>query len=118
MSTFYYAPQTTSVSDMYNHQTMYGKNMDVLDASRVAQFKRDTDNAFGAVQVALNYHTSKIQILQSQIGNIQDENLALRRMLVWVQSHYPEAMHALNCTMKVHAVLDKANQTDDVMESP
>jgi hypothetical protein len=51
--------------------------------------------------------------------HIRDENIALGRMLDWVNSHYPEAMYALECTMKVHAVLDKSNQPDDgVMQSP
>jgi hypothetical protein len=117
MSLFYYSPQVTSVTDQYTNHS--GKFMEVVDNTRVGQFKRDTDRAFLDVNTTLEYHTSEIQKLRSKLEYVHDENIALKRMLDWVNSHYPEAMHALDCTMKVHAVLDKSNQPDDgEMQSP
>jgi len=93
--------------------------MDVLDNARVAQFKRDTDAAFTTVASELQRMESILHQFKEEGRYIRNENTALRRMLDWVSSHYPEAMHALDCTMKVHAVLDKSNQPDDgEMQSP
>ena len=114
---FNYSPQVTSVSEPYF--THSGKTMDVLDNARVAQFKRDTDAAFETVAWELQNMKAILHQFKEEGRHIRDENIALGRMLDWVNSHYPEAMYALECTMKVHAVLDKANQPDDgVMQSP
>jgi len=106
MSRFYYSPQVTSVTDQYTSHS--GKRMEVLDNTRVGQFKLDTDRAFLDVNTTLEYHTSEIQKLRAHVSAVHHENKTLRRMLDWIDSHYPEAIHALDTTMQVTAKFNEA----------
>jgi hypothetical protein len=115
---FYYSPKVTSIADPYSSYNSDGTKF-IVNEPNLVQFKHDTDEAFRNVASTLHKIEALLYQFKSEGAHIRDENIALRRMLEWVNSHYPEAIHALDCTIKVHAVLDKANQPDDdVMESP
>jgi hypothetical protein len=115
---FYYAPRVTSVADPYSSYTSGGTKF-IINEPNLVQFKQDTDEAFRSVATHLQTLATELHQFKIEGRHIKDENIALKRMLDWVNSHYPEVIHALDCTMKVHAVLDKSNQPDDgVMQSP
>jgi len=115
---FYYSPKISSIADPYSSYSSGGVKY-IINEPNLVQFKQDTDEAFRSVASTLMDMETLLYQFKSEGTYIRDENIALRRMLDWVNSHYPEAIHALDCTMKVHAVLDKANQSDDgVMQSP
>lgn len=115
---FYYSPKVTSIADPYSSHNSGGVKF-IINEPNLVQFKQDTDEAFRSVTIHLQTLEAQLHQFKAEGKHIRDENIALKRMLDWVNSHYPEAIHALDCTMKVHAVLDKANQPDDgVMQSP
>jgi hypothetical protein len=115
---FYYSPKVTSIADPYSSYNSDGTKF-IVNEPNLVQFKQDTDEAFKSVATQLQTLEAQLHQFKAEGRYIRDENIALKRMLDWVNSHYPEAIHALDCTIKVHAVLDKANQPDDdVMESP
>ena len=115
---FYYAPRVTSIADPYSSYNSGGTKF-IVNEVNLVQFKQDTDEAFRSVATQLQTLEAQLHQFKAEGKHIRDENIALKRMLDWVNYHYPEAIHALDCTMKVHAVLDKSNQPDDgVMQSP
>lgn len=118
MNMFSYNPIAYKVADSYQNYNTGGTKA-VLSENDIVQFKNDTDNAFRSVQNVLQDHYNALTQFRLTIDSLRLENQAAFKSLAWIEQHYPEAMHALDCTMKVHAVLDKANNLgDDVMESP
>ena len=115
---FYYAPKVTHIADPYSSYNSGGTKF-IVNEVNLVQFKQDTDEAFRSVASSLMDMETVLHQFKHEGRHIRDENIALKRMLDWVNAHYPEAIHALDCTMKVHAVLDKANQPDDgAMQAP
>ena len=118
MNTFTYSPTAYRVAETYQNYSNGGIKQ-VLNENDIVQFKSDTDNAFRQVQNVLQDHYNALTQLRFTIDSLRQQNQAAFKSLAWIEQHYPEAMHALDCTMKVHAVLDKANNLgDEVMESP
>lgn len=118
MNIFTYSPTAYKVADSYQNYNTGGTKA-VLCENDIVQFKNDTDNAFRGVQVVLLDYYNEMVKLSVALDSLKLENQAAFKALAWIEQHYPEAMHALDCTMKVHAVLDKANNLgDEVMESP
>jgi hypothetical protein len=115
---FHYYPQATKVADPYQNYSTGGTKY-VLDEHAIVQFKSDTDQAFRSVATQLQTLEAQIHQFKAEGKHIRDENIALKRMLDWVNFHYPEAIHALDTTMKVTVKLDEANDYGDaVMEAP
>jgi hypothetical protein len=109
---FSYNPIAFKVADTYqNYNT--GGTRPILSDNDIVQFKNDTDKAFRDVQDAIYAHVNELNLLRDAFDDLVKQNSAAFQSLAWIEQHYPEAMHALDCTMKVHAVLDKANQSDD-----
>jgi hypothetical protein len=118
MRSFQYKPIAYKVADSYQNYNTGGTKA-VLSENDIVQFKNDTDKAFHDVQDAIGEHLNELSVLRVAFTELQKESRAAFQSLAWIEHHYPEVMHALDCTMKVHAVLDKANQNgDEVMESP
>ena len=118
MNTFSYNPIAYKVADSYQNYNTGGTKA-VLSENDIVQFKNDTDTAFRNVQIVLQDHYNEMFKLHVALDSLKQANKVAFESLAWIEQHYPEAMHALDCTMKVHAVLDKANNLgDDVMESP
>ena len=118
MNTFTYNPIAYKVADSYQNYNTGGTKA-VLNDNDIVQFKNDTDKAFGQVQNVCNDHRNELFKLTGELESLKKANRVAFESLAWIEQHYPEAMHALDCTMKVHAVLDKANQSDDgAMQAP
>jgi hypothetical protein len=112
MRSFHYSPTTHKVADTYQNYTT-GGTQNILAPNEVVQFKSDTDKAFGKVMEVFNDHHNELFKLNVEFESLKMANKVAFESLAWIEQHYPEVMHALDCTMKVHAVLDKANQPDD-----
>ncbi len=118
MNTFTYSPTAYKVADTYQNYNTGGTKA-VLNDNDIVQFKNDTDKAFRDVQIVLQDHYNELFKLNVALDSIKQANKVAFESLAWIEQHYPEVMHALDCTMKVHAVLDKANQSDDgAMQAP
>lgn len=118
MRTYHYSPTTYKVADTYQNYSN-GGTQNILVPNEVIQFKSDTDREFGKVMEVFNDHHNELFKLNVELDSLKLANQAAFQSLAWIEQHYPEVMHALDCTMKVHAVLDKANQNgDEVMEFP
>lgn len=118
MRTYYYSPTTHKVADTYQNYSN-GGTQNILVPNEVIQFKSDTDREFHKVQEVLNDHHNELFKLNVELDSLKMANKVAFESLAWIEQHYPEVMHALDCTMKVHAVLDKANQSDDgAMQAP
>lgn len=112
---FYYAPKVANIADPYTNYNSGGIKY-VINEPNLVQFKQDTDEAFRSVATQLQTLESLLYQFKSEGIHIKDENIALRRMLDWVISHYPEAIHALDTTMRVAAKFDEAtDDTEDVI---
>jgi len=115
---FNYYPKVTNIADPYSNYNSGGVKY-ILNEPNVVQFKTDTDEAFRSVATQLQTLEAQIHQFKAEGKHIRDENIALKRMLDWVNFHYPEAIQALDSTMKVTVKLDEANDYGDaVMEAP
>ncbi len=115
---FYYAPRVTHIADPYSSYNSGGTKF-IINEPNLVQFKQDTDEAFRSVATQLQTLEAQIHQFKEEGTYIRDENIALRRMLDWVNSHYPEAIQALDSTMKVTVKLEEANDYGDItMEAP
>lgn len=118
MNTFTYSPIAYKVSETYQNYSNGGTKQ-VLNDNDIVQFKNDTDTAFRNVQIVLQDHYNALTQLRLAADSLKLENQAAFQSLAWIKHHYPEVMHALDCTMKATVVLDKANNLgDEVMEAP
>ena len=112
---FYYTPKVTSIADPYSSYNSGGTKF-IVNEPNLVQFKQDTDEAFRSVATHLQTLTTELHQFKIEGRHIKDENIALRRMLDWVSSHYPEAIYAMDTTMRVAAKFDKAtDDTEDVV---
>lgn len=118
MRVFTYTPNAYKVAETYQNYSNGGPKQ-ILNENDVVQFKNDTDRAFQSVQEVLVEHQNELYNLRTSLFALQAENKAAFKALAWIEHNYPEAMRALECTMKATVVLDKANGTsDEVMEAP
>jgi hypothetical protein len=112
---FYYAPKVANIADPYSSYNSGGTKF-IVNEPNLVQFKQDTDEAFRNVASTLHKIEAQLHQFKEEGRHIRDENIALRRMLDWVNSHYPEAIHALEATMKVVVKFDEAtDDTEDVV---
>lgn len=112
---FYYAPRVTHIADPYSSYNSGGTKF-IINEPNLVQFKQDTDEAFRSVATQLQTLETQIHQFKEEGKYIRDENIALKRMLDWVNFHYPEAIHALDTTMRVTAKFDEAtDDTEDVI---
>lgn len=117
MNTFTYSPTAYKVAETYQNYNTGGAKQILVD-NEIVQFKSDTDNAFRQVQNVLQDHYNALTQLRFTIDSLRRENQIAFQSLAWLEHHYPEAMHALDCTMKATVALDKANEVEQVMEAP
>lgn len=117
MNTFTYSPIAYKVAETYQNYNTGGTKQILVD-NEVVQFKSDTDNAFRNAQVVLKDHHNALFQLRTELSLLKQTNQAAFQSLAWLEHHYPEAMHALDCTMKATVALDKANEVEQVMEAP
>jgi len=112
---FYYAPRVTHIADPYSSYNSGGTKF-IINEPNLVQFKQDTDEAFRSVATQLQTLEAQIHQFKAEGKHIRDENIALKRMLDWINFHYPEAIHALDTTMRVTAKFDKVtDDTEDVI---
>lgn len=118
---FNYYPKATKVAEPYTNYNHGGVKY-ILDEHGVVQFKNDTDEAFKHVASEMQRLEAEIHGMRVRTTQLYDENQALVSMMKWINSHYPEAIQALDSTMKVTAKLDEANDYGDItmetMEAP
>lgn len=115
---FNYYPVATKVADPYQNYTTGGTKY-VLDEHAIVQFKSDTDQAFKNVASEMQRLEAEIHSQRLRTTQIYDENQALASMMKWINLHFPEAIQALDSTMKVTVKLDEANDYGDItMETP
>jgi hypothetical protein len=118
MNTFTYSPTAYKVADTYQNYNTGGTKA-VLNDNDIVQFKNDTDKAFGQVQNVCNDHRNELFKLTGEFESLKKANRVAFESLAWIEHHYPEVMHALDSTMKVTVVLDKANNLgSEVMGAP
>lgn len=118
MRTFHYSPTTHKVADTYQNYSTGGTKQILVD-SEVVQFKSDTDREFGKVMEVFNDHHNALFQLRTELSLLKQANQVAFQSLAWLEHHYPEAMHALDCTMKATVALDKANGLGgEVVEAP
>lgn len=106
---FYYAPKVSSIADPYTNYNSGGVKF-VINEPNLVQFKQDTDEAFRGVMTEISTLRAEIHTIQVKSRALNDENITLARILQWINSHYPEAIHALETTMKVTVKFDEAEE--------
>lgn len=115
---FNYYPKATSIAEPYTSYNSGGIKY-ILNESNVAQFKNDTDEAFRNVASEMQRLEAEIHGMRVRQTQLLEENHTLVTMMKWINQHFPEALQALDSTMKVTVKLDEANDYGDaVMEAP
>lgn len=115
---FNYYPKVTQIADPYANYSSGGVKY-ILNEPNVIQFKTDTDEAFKTLASELLRIEAEIHGIRVKHTQVQEENYTLQLMLKWINSHYPEAIQALDSTMKVTVKLEEANDYGDItMEAP
>ena len=115
---FNYYPKVTSIADPYSNYNSGGVKY-ILNEPNVVQFKTDTDEAFKNVATEMRRLETEIRGVRVNNTRVQEENDTLQLMFKWINLHFPEAIQALDSTMKVTVKLDEANDYGDItMETP
>lgn len=118
---FNYYPKVTSIADPYSNYNSGGVKY-ILNEPNVVQFKTDTDEAFRSVATEMQRLEAEIHGMRVRQTQLLEENHTLVTMMKWISQHFPEALQALDSTMKVTVKLDEANDYGDItmetMEAP